>query len=164
MLISISLFSIARSIDCLDVCSAVRGILITTPGGEHIFLTKKVSIAQRAFLERQGITELEYLVSGSSDYPVKQGFIALPEKMHFTELTYGDIKIRVSDLIRISYRDFAKEYAWTDLNERSDRGLITHQLSDGRSERVVRGAMYNTVIDQVFVDLNLVLQRLMLLF
>jgi len=164
IMISICLFSLARCVDCFTVCSAARGILVTTPGDEHIFLTDKVSVIQRVFLERQGITELDYLVAPSRDYPAGRGFVALPEKMHFTELTCGDMRIRISDRVRIVFRDCEMEYAWSDLRDQSERGRVTHLLSDGKSEYVVQSNLYGTVTEQMFVDMQLILHRLALFF
>jgi ComEC/Rec2-related protein len=158
------LFSLARSVDCLTVCSAARGILITTPGGEHVFITNNVSVTQHAFLERQGVTELEYLIASSRDYTVSRGFVALPERMHFTELTYGDLGIRISDRVRIAFGSSQMEYAWSDLKDQSDKGRVTHLLCDGESAYVVQGNLYGTITEQMFVDLQLILHRLAFFF
>ncbi len=158
------LFSLARSVDCLTVCSAARGVLVTTPDGRHIFLTDNASAAQRAFLGRQGVAELEYLIAPTRDYTASRGFVALPEKMHFTELAYGDLEIHISDRIRITFGTREMEYAWSDLREQSDKGGVTHLLCDGENEYVVQSNLYGTITEQMFVDLQLALHRLAFFF
>ncbi|UCD20372.1 MAG: ComEC/Rec2 family competence protein [candidate division WOR-3 bacterium] len=160
----VSLFSLTRSIDDVMVCVAARGILITAPGGEHILLTDKVSAGQRAFLDKEGIAELDYLISRSTGHPVQRAFVELPGKMQYTEMTIGDMKIRITDRVRIRYRNFEREYAWGELERWSDRGLATYVLTDGESEHTVNHCIYGTIVDDAFFDLRLVLSRFAMVF
>ncbi|UCF71552.1 MAG: ComEC/Rec2 family competence protein [candidate division WOR-3 bacterium] len=160
----VCLFSLARSIDNVTVCVAARGILITAPGGEHILLTDKVSAGQRAFLDEEGITDLDYLLSRSMDHPVKRGYAELPGKMQYAEMTHGDLKIHITDRVRIRYHDFEREYALGELERRSGRGLATYVLTDGESAHTVNHCIYGTVVDDAFFDLQLVLSRLAMVF
>jgi ComEC/Rec2-related protein len=157
------LFSLSRSVNCLTVCSASRGILIVMPDDTKVFISGRVSAAQRVFLQKKGIAAVDYLVARVESYPVQKQFIDLPGHLHFVELTCGELRVNVSDRVQINFGKSELEYAWSELDAHAADGKIRYVLSNGRRERVIECAAYGTVIEQMIFDLRLMIGRLSLL-
>ncbi|MBE0433473.1 ComEC/Rec2 family competence protein [candidate division WOR-3 bacterium] len=158
------LFVLAGFADCLTVSNAARGLLVTAPDGARIFITEKNSAAQARFLDRQSVSELDYLVARSAYYPARRGYFPLPGRMQFIDLTYGDVWIRVAGGLHIRFRGREMVYSWADLKDQADQGLITYVMSNGKKEYNIHGSLYDTILGQIAVDLNKTFARLRLLF
>lgn len=157
------LFSLAHSVNCLTVCSVSKGVLIVMPDDTNVFITERISAAQRVFLNRNGIRAPDYLVARAESHPVQRAFIGLPQPLHFVELSWGRAKVNVSDRVQIDYGKSRLEYAWPELDAQAAGGGARYVLTNGRHEYVIECATYCTVIDQMVFDLRLIIGRLRLL-
>ena len=156
--------SLASSVGQLTVRVAAKGILVTMTDGRNILVSREKSFAQRIFLNRQGITELDYLVSPSKDYPVRHEYITFPRKMNFQRLNYGDVELCIfSDRVAITYHNERIELDWNNLMAISRDGKVTCILSNGKRRHVVRGSLFGSIIEQIVMDVCIVLARLSLL-
>ncbi len=158
------ILTLGKCVDSVEVHSASRLLLITTPASERILLTQRISAQQRAFLEGQGVNEVDYLVAPERDYPVKRGHVQMPAKMRFIDLTVGEVRIRVSDRVRVRFREWEREFTWQELKECSEEGMVMRIASDGEDERVTESALYPTIVAEMRDDALWALSRLILFF
>ncbi|KPK64024.1 hypothetical protein AMJ83_04185 [candidate division WOR_3 bacterium SM23_42] len=164
LLAIILILSLASSINHLTVRIAAKGVLITMPDGRNILVSRQTSLAQRIFLEKQGITELDYLVSPSMAYAIRHKHITFPERMNFRRLNYGDTEIYVADRVVITFRTDKIEFDWDDLTKISRDGRITYIISNGEEQQVLRGSLYSSIVEQTVLDIRIVLARLSTIF
>lgn len=158
----ISFFSIAGSIDCLKVCSVAKGVLITLPSGATIFVSEQKQTAQRVFLRKNGVTELDYLVSPSEHCPVRSKHIMYPDKTTFVKLIEGDFEMSVGEKVAIKYQQLGLEYDLADGRGLSEDGTVTYLLARGARKHEVRGSLYDSILEQLILDAQLIVARLRL--
>jgi len=164
VMVLVLLLSVAWSVDCLIVCASPRGIFIAMPDDTRIYITDRVSAAQRAFLQKHGVDAVDYLVAGSRSHPVKRDFVEWPEDLHFLGFECGDLEIAIYERLQIKYRGCKMEYSRSFFDEQPDDGKIRYILSNGKVCHVVEGSLYNTIFEQMIVDLRTAVARIRLLF
>ncbi|UCD06586.1 MAG: ComEC/Rec2 family competence protein, partial [candidate division WOR-3 bacterium] len=164
MLVLAFLLSIARSVDCLVVCESPRGILIGMPGDTKILLTKRFSHAQREFLQKHGVDVPDYLIAENGSHSAKLGFIQWPEDLQSLGFEYGDLQIAICDRLQIRYGNCMMEYPRVYFAGRAEGEEIRYMISNGRTSYFVEGQLYNTVLEQMIVDLRTTMVRIRLLF
>ena len=154
------LFSLAHSVNCLTVCSVSKGVLIVMPDDTRLFIADRIAAAQRVFLNRKGIRALDYLIARAESYPVQKAFIDLPGHLQFIELTYGRVRVKVSDRVQIDYGKSRLECA---LEAQAADDRARYVLTNGRREYVIECATSCSVIYQMAFDLRLIIGRFFLL-
>ncbi len=157
------IFSIAGSVRCLTVCSTSGGLLIITPDNTHIYVTDKITAEQGAFLHKQGIDTLDYLIARSKSYPVKREFIRCPGNLSFLELKYGDLEILFSEQVAIRFGECTMVYSQHYFDRQPGDGKITYVFSNGKVNYVVERSLYDTIFEQTIFDLRILICRLRLL-
>jgi len=158
-----SVFSVVWSVDCLTVCTAAKSILITVPSGARILVSTQKTTAQSVFLEKQGISELDYLIAADQYRSARKGFVPIPDMMHFKRFICGDLIIHLAEDLTIKFRDEEIEYKLSNLRQTTESGAITYLLTDGNERHVVRGSLYYSIFEQMILDVQLLLARIKLL-
>ena len=158
------LLSIARSVDCLVVCESSRGILIRMPDDTKICLTKRFSRAQRELLQKHGVDVPDYLIAENGGNSVTRGFVPWPEDLQSLGFEYGDLQIAICDRLQIRYGNCMIEYPRAYFAGRSDGEEIRYVISNGRASYVVEGGLYDTVFEQMILDLRTTVARIRLFF
>jgi ComEC/Rec2-related protein len=157
------LFSIAGSADCLIICTGAKSILITLPSGERVLVCTHRSAAQRIFLEKEGVSTLDYLVGPSMYYPVRMDHVKLPESLHYRSLTCGDLEIHLAENVLLRFRSQEIEYEWTELGRLGDDGGVTYHLLNEKRHLVIHGSMSCSILEQMILDARIVFARLRML-
>lgn len=160
---ALSIFSVAWSVDCLTVCTAAKSILITVPGGARILVSTQKATAQSVFLEKQGVSKLDYLIAADQYRPVRKGFVAMPDMMHFKMFICGDLELYLAEDLKIKFHDEEIEYTLSSLRQTTESGAMTYLLTDGHERHVVRGSLYCSFFEQMILDVQLLLARMKLL-
>jgi ComEC/Rec2-related protein len=163
MIAAVSIFSIAGSADCLAVCSGAKSILITLPSGERILMCAQKAAAQRIFLEKRGVYVLDYLVAPSMFYPVRKGYVRLPEPLHYKKLMCGDLEVHLAKNMLLKFQNREIEYDRTDLQQTGDDGKVTYRLLNEKRQLVLHGSMYCSIFEQMVLDARIVFARLRML-
>jgi len=163
-MVVILLVSFFRSVDCLTMYASHRGILILMPEETKIYLTDKVSRGQNAFLQEHGIDTLDYLVANSVIYPVRKDFIEWPEELNFLVFGYNGIRIFIDERLQIEYRNCRIEFSRSHFAAEADDGEYICILSNGKTCFTMESSLYNTILEQMLVDLRMAFARIRLLF
>ena len=162
-IVVLSIFSVARSVDCLTVCIAAKSVLITVPSGASILVSTQKSTAQSVFLEKHGLSYPDYLIAADQYRPAGTCFVAIPDNMHFKRIVYDELELYLTKNLRIKFRGEEFEYDLNNLQEATEIGVTTYLLTNGHERHVVRGTLYCSIIEQLILDVQLVVARLKLL-
>lgn len=163
MIVAVSVFSIAGSADCLTVCTGAKSIMITLPSGERILICAQRAAAQRIFMEKSGVYVLDYLVAPSMFYPVRKGYVRLPEPMRYKKLIFGELEVRLVKNVLLKFQNREIEYDRTDLQQTGDGGRVTYRLLNEKRQLILNGSMYCSIFEQMVLDARIVFARLRML-
>jgi len=158
-------FSISALADCVVIKTASGGTLITIPGGENIYVTRKRSHAQNiALLTHQQICEVDYLIAAQKYFPVKREFFDLPDQLHTKRITLGNVIIDIAKDVILTFRGKKIAMGEYDCRDSGKTDNILYIISDGKDVQVFSTALHGSIIDQIVVDLKLLYARLKFLF
>ena len=162
MMALLAVHSIAFSVECLNVCVANDGILLTTPYDETVLITGKRTAVLQYFVERQGRKEVDYLVAPERNVAVKKGYVQTPGKLQFRNISLGDLQIRVSNHVSLRFRDVDIECDDESL-QLAGEGAVVYMVTNGREKEVLHASANLSIIDRMVLDVRLIIARLRLL-
>jgi ComEC/Rec2-related protein len=162
-IVVLSIFSVARSVECLTVCIAAKSVLITVPSGASILVSTQKSTAQSVLMEKHGISDPDYLIAADQYRPVGSCFVTIPDNMYFKRFVYDELELYLTRDLRIKFRGEELEFDLSNLQDTAEIGVTTYILTNGHERHVVRGSLYCSIIEQLILDVQLVVARLQLL-
>ncbi len=158
-------FAISSLSDCVIIKTGTAGTLISTPGGENIFITLKHSPVQTSiFLANQNSEKLDYLIATENHYPVEKKFFKLPDKLHVKQIRFGKMTINVSDNINIIFREKKITLDNSDFKHYGNEENLFYILTDGKNVRRFNTSLHGSIIDQIISDIKMFFVKFRFLF
>ncbi len=149
------IFSVASFGDKIIIKHYSRGLLITTPVRENIFIAKgSGGVRAATFLDYQGLEELDYLIAARRFYRVKKRFVKAVDPLHFKHLKLGRLRILLSRNFRVEFN------GRTIFQERNDgdnfkTGWIEYIVSDGNRIYKFNVSPVNSIFNHLLTELKL---------
>ncbi len=162
IVIVLILFSIASPVHCVVIKVAPTGALISMPSGTTIFVTpQRASTANAAFLTREGVDKVDYLIAFNDLYPTEKRFFALPEPLHFKRIALNELSIIMERDITITYYG---QRIILDRERGSDEDRLRYIITDGKDIYQLNTALHSSVFDHTSTEVRVLFTKLRLLF
>ncbi len=158
-------FSISSIPDCVIIRASSTGTLISIPDGKHVFITvKKSPVRIAAFLARQKIKKLDYLIASNNYYSVEKEFFEIPDKLHMKRIKLGEMIIDVAEKTTILFRGRKIVLDRDDFSDSQKLNNIQYIITNGKNMQRFDTPLYGSILDQIMVDIKTVYFRLGFLF
>ena len=155
LLVMLNLQTVASFSEAIIIKRSPYGLLITTPAQEHIFITdKKRSLRLKAFLDYQGIRELDYLIAPEKFYRVKKEFIEMVDGLHFKKIGFGRLQILLSRKFRLEFDGKRILQDWNDVRN-SDSDSMEYIVANSRHIFRFRDDIAGSIFDRLLIEIRM---------
>jgi len=157
LLASAIIFSAAAFSPCVMIKVAKKCSWILLPGGQNVMIAPKPGSEIVNELESNTV---DYLIAPENSCAAATSHFTLPEKLNYKVIELGNIMIELNHEINIVYN---RQTVNID-QYRARKNVLTYILTNGIRKYEFTAPLYNSLVDQLVIDLKILFIKLRLMF